>query len=53
MVQNGITSPMLLSHDSAELNPIEVTNGVALDLYRFYVNTHGAHSIHSKDGWLS
>ena len=35
LVQNGITSPMLLSHDSAELNPIEVTNGVALDLYRF------------------
>ena len=52
LAQNGITSAMLLSHDSAELSPIEVTNGVVLDLYCFYQHIHRAHSIHSKGGWL-
>ena len=48
--QNGA---MLLSHDSAELVTIEVTNGVALDLYHYILNTQNVYFIHSEDGWLS
>ena len=44
LAQNRVTSPMLLLCDSAKLSLIEVTNGVALDLY---VNTCSANSIHS------
>ena len=50
LAQNGITSAMLLSHDSAELSPIEVTNGVALDLYRF-LSTHPQSTFHSFRRW--
>ena len=39
LTQNGITSAML-SYDSAELSPIEVTNSVALDLYHFQSTFH-------------
>ena len=52
LAQNGITSSMLLSHDSAELSPIEVTNGVALDLYRFLCK-HPQCTFHSFRRWVA
>ena len=49
LTQNGITLAMLLSDDSIELITIEVNDGVALDLYYFFVKTHIVHFIHSED----
>jgi len=50
--QNGITSAMLLSHDPAELIPVEVSNGVALDLYHFLCK-HPQCTFHSFRRWMA
>ena len=50
LAQRGITSAMLLSHDSAELTSVEVSNGVILV---FYVNTHNVLFIYLENGWPS
>ena len=50
--QNGITAAMLLSCDSAELIPVKVSNGVALDLYHFLCK-HPRCTFHSFRRWMA